>query len=485
MADQKDIGEAFKDKLKGFDSSPSSLTWEDIEPHLPKERRPFLYWIKVTGITLLLLLLIFPTYNAYKNSLTLKTSNPTTIENTTITDDCEEEKIDLEKNNRTVIVYNGNTKETTSLSTPSKPNIDAASSIKNKQSSYHRNSTSNTIQSSSNTIQSNSNSTSSKLKSSNTDVTFSTSNTKKAISIEENKGSLVEKTSKKHTDEVKNNSNLIANQNIKASLSQTASKDKLEHKEDSIKAQSTLKKDEPLTNRKKKSLIYMYREQKELFQKYSIAIHITPTYTIPSNISLISNLLTESGNNAKHNDLDRLSLGYGIIFKTFNTKKAAIRIGYNRLKINHTVKNIRGDRLKFALSNSGILLSGDQIIGNSEEVDLIQKVTYNEISFGIQYQIADKQISTSLIGGTNFIFPGKNSIKINAPSNSFTVEGSSNLQKVGFIMIVGSNFQYKLSKNIFLNVEPLINYQINDTSKDSEIYKSLYFTIQTGLSYKF
>ncbi|WP_438422316.1 hypothetical protein [Aquimarina macrocephali] len=494
MADPKDIGKAFKEKLKGFNQSPSNLSWEDIEPKLPKkEDNTLFYWAKVVGVLIFLLLLILFAANTYnynsitENPINTKTKRPVAPEN------CEE--IDLENNK---LQISGNEDITTvSMSPKSKPDINDlyTNKVENNWSLLYSE-TNNGIGLSSNKNVSNSSLliTTNKMPLPTHKTNQQASSAKKGTNrgIEEiknkpntsisstktnpiNEGTSISSTVT--TSQTKNKADQVLNHNRNRASKNEKHK---ERKDDSLKTLITSKKNTTITNRKNKdTLVYMNPIKKKPFQKFSIGAQVIPTYTIAPNGSLISNHL------AKNTNRGRISLSYGVLFKSYYTDKIALRVGYNRLKLSNKIKNIQTDQLPIILNDLGIISPINDIIGNSEKVDVIQKTIYNEISFGLQYQILDNQISTSLIGELSFLFLDENNIAINTASNNFKLGSNTNILKTNFSINIGTNLRYKLSKKVFLNVEPLLKYQLKNASQNSESYRPLYFTIQTGVSYEF
>lgn len=493
MADPKDIGKAFKEKLKGFDQSPSNLSWEDIEPKLPKKEDDKLsYWAKVVGVLIFLLLLMLFAADTYNSNIITENSTNTTIKIPATLENCDEidpknSKLQLPSNEiiTTVLVspksksdindiYNNTTNNNWSILDSKTNNGIGLSSNKNVSNSSfivtrkmplstHRTSkqaprVKNVMNKGVEEIKNTQNSTNSNAK---------TNPTNKKTSI----------SSTSITNQIRNKSDKILNN----SRNRASKNEKLkENKDDSLTTLIASKKNTSINNRKNKdTLVYMTPIKKKPFQKFSIGVHVTPTYTIAPNGSLISNHL------AKNTNRGRISLSYGVLFKTYYTEKIALRVGYNRLKLSNKINNVPTDQLPIILNDLGIILPANNTIENSEKIDLIQKTIYNEVLFGLQYQILDNQISTALIGELGFLFLDENNIKIHTTSNNFKLGSNTNILKTNFSINIGANLRYKLSKKIFFNVEPLLKYQLKNASQNSESYRPLYFTIQTGVSYEF
>ncbi len=488
MADPKDIGKAFKERLRDFDESPSKLAWEDIEAELPKKgNNTMVYWIKVVGAPILFILLIFFASEKYKSIKHKKPLTNNATENAIEIEDCIETVI--EENNKKLSENNK------FLKSKSDANYSQIDTIKHTQSSFNDKDKKypiglsvNKRSSSSNQITANSSTWTSKNKikehltrrrnntsSEKSDLKNISNYPESAINPNNSHQGAPKPKNGSQTPEENETKNGLSNEYAKTPENKNLS----ETKNKQIAIQSAPQKDSLITKKSKDTLIYMFPLKKKIFRKFSLALHAIPTYTIPTGGSLISDRLSENSNNG------RVSLNFGLLTTMYLTEKTALRIGYSRLKLSNKIKNVSTNQLPEALGDTGIFLSNNEIIENSEEVDLTQKIMYDNISLGLQYEIIDNRIKTSLIGGVSFLLLNKNSITIHTSSDDFEFESNSNIVKASLSADFGVNFQYKLSKKIFFNVEPLINYQFQNASDNSKSYRHLYFTIQTGFSYEF
>ncbi|WP_281990849.1 hypothetical protein [Aquimarina aggregata] len=470
MANPKDIGKVFKEKLEGFNTTPSQLSWEDIESKLPKkEKRPLIYWIRIGSVLVLSSLLLTFGYITFTKT-TIHNSNTNNIPQNTTIDHCVEPNFN--KNNITDIKENKTIKEDyldtirsikeeintktdvvshyTNTSTDSKSNLPIAQSKNNKFGSKASKSSS-------------SSSSSSTIKDANTYQKSLSNNDHNSINNDTLSFQFSNSKNKNITNHVLTDSSGIA-----------------KTPKDSLDSESLIKKEEVVAKRKPKdSLIYLKPKKKPLFQKFSIGVHLTPTYTFTPKGSLLSNLIANNKNNG------RISLNYGILFKTYYSKKTALRIGYNRTKLSSITKSIPSDQIEIVLRDVGISLPNNFIVEDINTLDLVQKISYNEISFGAQHQIIDRNIKTSILMGMNILFLDQNALSVRNSSNTIKVGSARNLQKASFNFNIGANFEHSITKHIYLNAEPIFNFQLKDASDTTESYRHLFFTLQTGLSYKF
>ncbi|MCK8522198.1 hypothetical protein M0D21_11495 [Aquimarina sp. D1M17] len=454
MANPKDIGKVFKEKLNDFNSVSSSLRWEDIEPNLPqKEKRPLLFWVKLGGLLVVASAMFFIIYNtASKNDPDSKNTIEYSSE-----EPCKEPDLNTNGITNSEVNTSGN-----KINTITQVDKQIDNNIKNEPqiitpNSKYRNSSTN--------------------KSNNISIS-EIKRPKQTSNI--NSRHFGREMYKPTQDTLNTDINSTKNQELSSLKSKkTTSIDNIATK-DSLNISSQTSQDSVLVARKPKdTLIYMQPKKKSLFQKFSVGVHFGPTYTFTSKGSLISNQIADNTNSG------RVSLSYGIMFKTYYSEKTALRIGYNRTKISSITKNVSSEQIPSILRDTGIQPSDSFMLQNDNSIDLLQKISYNEISLGLQHQIIDKDIKTSILLGMNALFLDNNTISIRTSSNKINAGSSRNLQQISLNFNVGSNFAYPITKSIDVTAEPIFNFQLKEASKNTESYKHFFITLQTGLSYKF
>ncbi|WP_062062375.1 hypothetical protein [Aquimarina longa] len=443
MADPKDIGKAFREKLKELDRFPSTLTWDDIESELPKkERKLFLYWIRTLSVILLILLLIFKSDNYKHRNVFGEMSN--TIE---IPDYC--------KTSNTYQKYSiGLDKKIDGVKTTS--NIDKDNFFINYIRDTHY-------------LLNNYNNTDSldhkKRTSRNIEV-------KKAI--HKNKENQLASTNKNNIEQLKGEVKHTSKKTkaYKALLSN--SNDLKNVNKDSIKLQD--KKVVEVIPKKKDTLIYMERIQANPFNMFSFRLHMTSAYPILPVGSLISDQIPHRCN------VGIVTLNYGILLKSNISKKIELRMGYGRLKLTNELKGIAISELPSSLRGLEGGVSGGAFAEESKKVDVLQKLIHHEVSLGVQYKITNKLITTSLVGGLSAMVLNRNKIIIKTDSGTLKRD-NTNLFRINYNIQLGSSFEYKLSEKLFFSVEPLINYSLKKRVSSKSFYP-MYLTVHTGFFYK-
>jgi len=120
--------------------------------------------------------------------------------------------------------------------------------------------------------------------------------------------------------------------------------------------------------------------------------------------------------------------------------------------------------------------------GNAE---IIQNLSYYEVPMELKYALLTRRFGVNMIGGFSTLFLGSNEISVRDGGFREVLGEANNLNSVSFSTNVGLGFDYKISKRIKFNVEPMFKYQLNPYSDSSVDFKPYYFGIYSGLSFKF
>jgi hypothetical protein len=120
--------------------------------------------------------------------------------------------------------------------------------------------------------------------------------------------------------------------------------------------------------------------------------------------------------------------------------------------------------------------------GNAE---LIQNLSYYEVPMELKYALFNKRFGVNMIGGFSTLFLGNNEISVRDGDFRDVLGEANNLNSVSFSTNFGLGFDYKISKRLKFNVEPMFKYQLNPYSDSSVDFKPYYFGVYSGLSFRF
>ncbi|MDH7445126.1 hypothetical protein [Aquimarina sp. 2201CG14-23] len=476
MDNKKDIGRMFKEQLTDFSKSPENIIWKDIEAALDKEKdSKASYWVPLTGVFVLISMFIIigvTTFNDTPNT----TTHPYTNSYEHQDDDCDvtvtciDAPVDHNTNHNSIDIIT-KVKTTIDKTETDQPRIQEKDQISNTVTSTVVN------------------------------TPKSTEFSNNVIAHQKNKNEIIKKSkitipTKNPQDTSDNVSNAIAFKKDTAILSESEisvdtinsknSKNNMvsDHYEETKNAvQEKLLKEKPVANNTtdKDTLIYMQPIPQKDVQKFSLTLHVIPTYTFSSNGSLISDQLANNSTNGK------FTINYGAVFASHLTQKIGLRIGYNRIKLQNRTIDIKSDILANALLDSGTFLSNimTQSVTNQESVQLTQRLDYHEISAELSYTLIDKKIKMALVGGASFLVLQKNNLTLHSGADEFRLGTNNNIKPTNTSLNFGTSFKYPLFDNLNFTIEPLIKYQLQKASKNSEGSTPFYFTIQSGISIDF
>ncbi|MEL6810662.1 MAG: outer membrane beta-barrel protein [Bacteroidota bacterium] len=120
--------------------------------------------------------------------------------------------------------------------------------------------------------------------------------------------------------------------------------------------------------------------------------------------------------------------------------------------------------------------------GNAE---LIQNLSYFEVPMELKYALVNKRFGVNMIGGFSTLFLGDNEVSVRDGEFRDVLGEANNLNSVSFSTNVGLGFDYKISKRLKFNIEPMFKYQLNPYTDSSVDFRPYYFGVYSGLSFKF
>jgi len=435
MSDKRDIGKIFGEKLKNFEATPSSLNWEDIEAELPPQGKfKTSYWIIASGALLVLGATIFFFYiSSEKKPLNPSPEHLQIVLQEEISD-CDDLVLETENNNKQ---FNTPTETQNNIKvTQTQPNT----------------------------------------------TTFDSSSTEAATPLSNDKK--IEKPANTNLAEHKTSTNNHISENTaKTSLGKSSNSESTNNQ---YKVLSTiLAQESKLASFLPKGALLTedqiipvdtLRNAKSFTPKFSVGIHIAPTYHLTVDGSLISDNLAQNSNTGK------IGFGYGIVFNAGLSKRLSSRIGYNYFSTKNKVEDITPSQLPSTVRDINSNISIDTSAINSR---LSQRVSFHEISMELGYLFIDKKVKASFIGGLSFVIQNSSEIKLSSAMANISLGSNDKLEKTNFSINFGTNFKYPIYNKIYLSITPFVKYQLQDASQNRTSYQPLYIQLQTGVSYQF
>ncbi|WP_445731571.1 hypothetical protein [Mariniflexile sp.] len=509
MNDKKHIDRLFQERFKDFEATPSDAVWEHIEAQLNKDkkkRRVIPIWWRYAGAAALLLLLL-TVGGIYFNAP--EETHPNQVVET------EDATLPKQKSEKSGKIINSNETEIAVEQHPSEKNkVEAINGSTGNEHSAHASNPSSNVSNPSkepsvaetisvkNENESKLN-TASYKKSNATNSLLSTKNNHAVASHSEEKNNAVNNTgvlnnSENKEETIQDKQVLIATDKAKESIA-NASKENtpIAEVKDEKTNKNALTIEEALDETKDKI------EKEKNLNRWSIAPNAAPVYF--NTLGEGSSIDPQFNSNSKTGELN---MSYGINASYAINDKLKVRSGINRVNLGYNTNNVVVfqsvgiSSTKRALKNLDAsprsttsdnisIISGQNLNAKPESfgttnTSINQDLGYIEVPLEIQYALSNKKLSVNVIGGFSSFFLSDNKIYSEAQGGSKLYLGeANNINKVSYSANVGLGFNYKASKKIDLNIEPMFKYQINTFNNTSGDFTPYFIGVYTGFAIKF
>ncbi|TGV03778.1 porin family protein [Flavivirga rizhaonensis] len=548
MSDKKHIDRLFQEGFKDFEAIPSDAVWEHIEAKLnqkKKKRRVIPIWWRYAGVAALLLLLLTIGGVYFNDSDKTQADQIVDTKDTPPLDSKKDNSIDLNDANDAIVNTDSNeNKSSNSNNTPQQTNFSPKGIITSEESSIVEtpasrngneekkeanvitnkeehainkllNAERNNAVANNSREKNNTNKIANKPKShvtlaDNSEENKNTDKLQKALksntviasgSEKNNQGFQQDKElliGKKRAKEIVNNASKSNNAIAKTEENNTEIVTSEEEK-------SSLTIEEAID--KTKDII----EEDDNVNRWSISPNAAPVYF--NTLSKGSSIDPQFNDNSKSGELN---MSYGISASYAINEKLSIRSGINKVNLGYSTNDIVSFQVVGVSSSSRSLqnvnaiktenVSSDAPTDNtvslfSEESlnssdipeafptsnsSINQNLGYIEIPLEIQYALSDKKLGVNLIGGFSSFFLSNNKIFSESQEGGRTLLGkANNINKVSYSANLGLGLNYKVSKKIDLNLEPMFKYQINTFNNTSGDFKPFFIGVYTGFAIKF
>lgn len=216
-------------------------------------------------------------------------------------------------------------------------------------------------------------------------------------------------------------------------------------------------------------------------QTYTIFLYGSPTALATTNKnSFLDDRLVDYSKTSK------ISLSYGAYLCFEGSEKFSIRIGVNKNNLKLLTKNIPINTFNYSnigysngFSNAVIFSKSN----NASTMNITQNLSYYDVPVEMKYKIMNRKIGLNVIIGANFNFLDKNEIFVETDSGfKNSIGQTSNLLEKTLGASLGLGLDYKITKKIKINLEPMLKYQFkNSQINNSSLFN---FNILTGIEFK-
>ena len=458
MEDKKSIDRLFQEKFKDYEVFPEPIVWKNIEKQIRKQkkRRIIPLWLRFAGAAAILLILVSTGLWIFDQDNNLENKpNEIIITNTEVDAATDSEKNDLDKAKKNI--------DTDQISDFKEENLISTSNQQNYKSK------SNDIQISEGL---------------NTEVEESNTFAAEAEGVIATTERVTEQSNA--VEENSNEANVFLEGDKALVALEENNEVKEEGKMDLLEEMSKLNDNEESTEAKEK--------------KWSVGSIIAPVY-----YNTFSNGSPIDPSLANNNKDGEGSVSYGLKLNYKLSNKLSLQSGINTVDLGYVTENVS------ALLSSSLLEGSETNINtNIEEVSvatvstlsqnsdafsqrssidqngsLDQNFSYVEIPLEAKYNILQKKLGVNIVGGISTYLLYQNKVTINSFGKSTILGEASNLNSLNFSGNLGLDFDYNISKKLYINVSPMLKYQFNTFSENAGGFQPYYFGVYTGLNFRF
>ncbi|WP_296316028.1 hypothetical protein [Winogradskyella sp. UBA3174] len=532
MSDNKNIDRLFQEKFKDFEVAPNDAVWNRISESLPntkKKRRVVPLWWQIGGVAAIIALLLTVGVSVFNSDENPNQNLPVVNTDKVLEDEgasglekapkTKQEKLNTKKKenlqfvgsekNTEIDKETSSTNERTSsdeLTIPKAPQKNAVvHNPTNKEATVvsQKRNTLNTIIENNDSAKVASNTNKSTI--SNINNTVSNNSDKTKLASETDIKSSIKKSLENSKSAVVNNDAKGSNNSENNSIEKNASKDENTENsatENSLIEDATKQSIENAIAQNTDKPIIEKEEGKQ--SRWSIAPNVAPVYF--SSLGQGSSLDMQFSENTKSSDIN---MSYGIAGTYAVSKKLKIRAGVNRVDLSQTTSDVfaftgaetafRGVDAQFsniAFSNGvqTVSLMSAKMLDRSTSPELFntkiagnidQRFGFIEVPLELEYRLVDKKFGVNVIGGFSTFFLNENEIYADIDGISTLIGEANNINGTSFSANFGLGFDYSLSKQWNINLEPTFKYQINTFNNTSGDFRPFFIGVYTGLSFKF
>ena len=505
MSDKKHIDRLFQEKLKDFERSPSDAVWNNINTQLQQsvnDKKPIPLWIKIAGVAAGLLL-IFTIGNAVFN--TSGTNSPETVVDTESTEQNLGQPQSIDAQDST----NSNFESTEDAITLEESEIDG------HQNDELNNNAENAVTQTNTNNETNRPQRLNNVKSQNAVVESNELPLDKSAQYAQTdtKDDIVNKTkvnTSNNDSDSQNTSEIVKHAKDTNAVANTDTTTKIpELTEEPLN--STLEAEDPNEGLSLDDAIAESMEEEELeeeeekkdFKRWSVSPHIAPVYFNSfGDGSAIDPLFNE---NPRSGDIN---MSYGVAANYHISEKLSVRGGVNKLNLGYSTNNVvvynnidvnvddinplrnvslneYGQALSFLSLEGAGFAQVPGVVANNIKSSIDQEFSYIEVPVELEYKLSDRKLSMSVIGGFSTLFLDENKVYTTLQGEQRLLGEATNLNETSFSANLGLGFDYKISKRIDFNLDPIFKYQINTFSDTSGDFNPYTIGFYTGFRFRF
>lgn len=501
MKESKNIERLFQEKFRALEGNPPDYIWENIAEQLNKKKKKRMVpiWFKYGAVASVALLAGMGIYSNYFKNSDQKTQTKQEL----VFEKDDEKQTKNGSNNPKIDVLNNSNSDRPS-------NNDVNTLIENKSNKKS------VVENSSVTVKANSE------KSSKNSKRNSAQNNGNVANVADRKNAVTKKNSSKvdvlnhknesldedklannYQKEVNEEAPLVSIQSIDIFLNSSS-----QQTQDNLYLKSGIDQSENIVIEEKASnALEELLKAKENEKTEETVVSKTNKWEISSNVAPVyfnslaegSTIDSEFASNDKTYETN-FSIGLG--FQYAVNDKLSIRTGVNRFSLGYNTNdvafsaNMEGRALEHVNHSAiGATIAVKRINTPKSSIDetfsqenngfLNQRIGYFEVPFEVSYQVLNKKVGVSIIGGMSSLFLVENQISVISNDFSTPIGEANNLNPLSFSTNVGLGFDYPFWKSFHAHFEPVLKYQLNTFNSNVNGFRPFFVGLYTGISYRF
>ncbi|MBU3820702.1 outer membrane beta-barrel protein [Flavobacteriaceae bacterium XHP0103] len=495
MGDKKHIDRLFQEAFKDFEETPNDAVWEHIEAKLKekKKRRVIPIWWRYGGVAALLMLMLSVGIGFFNNDASVETpiqvvdSDENTDSNENTDNNSNTNPINNALENKDALTDTNSSEDDLKNTLNSKEN---ASSAK-KETLFNNNRSSSIATASSNEDKSSNPSKENKLQ--------------QLKNANESSAQIANNTEENFNSSSNTNDATIDEERVKDAIKNTKSNDAIADTGNEEKTAVSNKENQKTIEEAIEASKHIDDEEKEKLNRWRIAPNAAPVFF--NTLGQGSSIDPQFDKNSK---ISETNMSYGVIASYAINDKLRVRSGVNKVNLGYStndvvvLQSLSGrssisflSNVKPELSNSPddiSVLSSQNFANKSSEAfattsgintSINQSFSFIEIPLEVEYALLDKKLGVNVIGGFSSFFLSDNELTSNFGSGETSIGEANNINDVSYSANFGLGLNYKFSKKINLNVEPMFKYQINTFDNTSGDFKPYFIGVYTGFGIKF
>lgn len=239
----------------------------------------------------------------------------------------------------------------------------------------------------------------------------------------------------------------------------------------------------------------------DAYKKWKIAPNVAPVYY--NSLTSGSPIDDDFAGNTKKG---QFTTSYGIGVGYALNKRLSVRTGINKLEVGYDTKDVaiysspetsgghNYKNINFSSEGAGMSIAGSGTYSAAQipssfsslfDSSLNQRFGYLEVPLELSYKLSDKKLRVDVIAGISTFFLNKNEIYSENKVKTTYIGEANNLNNMSYSTNLGIGLEYKLSKSLNFNFDPMFKYQLNAFSNDAGNFKPYILGIYSGLSYRF